>query len=158
MDHISAEAEKKKTQAKVSFALPQPTLSQAYYGSSITEYEIESDSDDSEDDYYFSSDDEDETDIIVSEPLRQKATEGTLLVIEEENEMPELSRSSSNSDSELDEEVADINYTLVSSNTSHKLSSEDLLRTNGHKDDHSRSHHAPSHHRSNSIYLMELMF
>lgn len=160
MDHITVAAEKKQAQAKVSFSLPQPKRSPLYYGSSVTEYEVESDSDsedDDDDDYYFSSDDEDDMDIAVSQPFHRSASQGNLLVIEEESEMPELSRSSSNSDSELEEEVADVNYTLVHS-AAHKLSSEDLLRTNGHKDDHSRSHPAPSHHRSNSIYLMELMF
>lgn len=161
MDHITVAAEKKQAQAKVSFALPQPKRSPLAYGPSITEYEIESDSDseeDDDDDYYFSSDDEDEMDIGISQPFHRSASESNLLVIQEESEMPELSRSSSNSDSELEEEVEDIHYTIDHAAVPHKLSSEDLLRRNGHKDDHHRLHHAPSHHRTNSVYQMELVF
>lgn len=162
MDHITDAAEKKLAQAKVSFSLPQPRQnSPLSRGPSVTEYEIESDSDsDSEDDddYYFSSDDEEETDIGTPQVFRRAGSVGNLQVIQEEtpeSEMPELSRSSSNSDSEPEEEVADVHYTLEHS-TPHKLSSEDLLRRNGHKENSRLP--APSHHRTHSVYLMDLVF
>lgn len=169
MDHISVETEKKLSANKVSFSLPS-RRSPLSSGSSVTEYEVDLDSDsDSDDaDYYYSSEeeDEDEDTLLIHRPqsYRRLPTmdlslpeHDLLLIPEEEGEeadaLPELSRSSSNSDSESDEEVADVHYALAHAPASHKLSSEDLLHGHGH----SRGH-AASHHRHDAIYLMKLLY
>lgn len=172
MDHISVETEKKLSANKVSFSLP--SRSPLSSGSSVTEYEVDLDSDsDSDDaDYYYSSeeeeDEEEEDTLLIHRPqsYRRLPTmdlslpeHDLLLIPEEEGEeadaLPELSRSSSNSDSEPDEEVADVHYALAHAPASHKLSSEDLLHGHGHG--HSRGHPA-SHHRHDAIYLMKLLY
>lgn len=207
MDHISAQAEKKRS-SKVSFSLPEKKAASPIpvtrgAGPMVTEYELESDSesdldsdfDDSdsesdsesdleftqfsqstltsfvesdEEDFYYSSDEEDELSEIVQSstalasvksykllPVMNLSADHDLLVIyeEQEDELPELSRSTS--DSESEDEVDIPSYTLAAGN-GYKISSEDLLRRHGHQESPVDESHR--HQRHNAIYLMEHVF
>lgn len=172
MDHISVQAEQKRA-AKVSFAIPKKET--VPVGPLVTEYELDSDSDfdsdsesdSEEDDYYYSSDEEDMDVVPSSAALASVKTYKELPVInllsghdlsvifeeEQEDELPELSRSTS--DSELEDEVDVPSYTLAAG-TNFKISSEDLLKRHGHKDLSEQELHR--HQRHNAIFLMESVF
>lgn len=125
-----------------------------------------SESDD--DDYYYSSEEEDDIEIVQSSaalasfksykllPVMNLSASYDLSVIYEEDleeELPELSRSTS--DSESEDEVDVPNYVLAQENA-YKISSEDLLKRHGHKDTPVEDSHR--HQRHNAIYLMEHIF
>lgn len=128
-----------------------------------SEDDIAVDSD--EDDYYYLSEEEDSEVITSSAALATVKSykllpvmnlhAADLLVIyeEDENELPDLSRSlSDDSESEDDEDVP--SYALAHDNAL-KILSEDLLRHHGHKDVVDDLHR---HQRHNAIYLMEDVF
>lgn len=120
---------------------------------------------DEEDDYYYSSDEED-TDVVQSSvalasvknykklPVIDLSGGHDLLVIFEEQEdgLPELSRSTS--DSESEDEVDMPNYSISTKASAHKITSEELFKSHGHlevEDPH-------RHQRHNAIYSMEHVF
>lgn len=121
-----------------------------------------------DDDYYYSSEEEDETAEVVQlsaalasvKTYKQlpvidlSAGHDLLVIYEEENEdeLPELSRSTS--DSELEDEVDVPSYTLAQGN-GFKISSEDLLKRHGHRELPELAHR---HQRHNAIFLMESVF
>lgn len=137
MDHISHEAEKRKASTAVKFSLPRkPSTTVNNGGASITEYEVDSDSDDDyysdsdsdSDSYYYSSEEEDDDEGLefVIETTQSASFKQlpsinlSLTTIEEESEssdlhdsLPELSRSTSLTDSESEDEMAECKTHLI---------------------------------------------
>lgn len=154
MDHIALETEKRRTPApsKVSFELPEKKPASMQVVPSVTEYEIDSDSDleddyavassdsDSDDALYFSSsDEEDESDISVQVPHSASFRQlplvnlghhlNLLIIPEEEDDLPELTKLLllSDSDSASDDDEA---FRVAYPENAAKMSSEELLRQN----------------------------
>lgn len=123
---------------------------------------------DSEDDYYYSSEEEEDAEVVQSSvalasvksykqlPVIDLSNGHDLLVILEEDheeELPELSRSPSSSESE-DDEVDVPNYKLTNEVNAYKITSEQLFKSHGPRE----VGDAHRHHRHNAIYLMEHVF
>lgn len=146
---------------------------------SDSDYESESDddeynfgtiSDSDEDDYYYYSSEEEEEqegEVVQSSvalasiksykklPVIDLSHGHDLLVIFEEDneeELPELSRSAS--DSESEDEVDIPNYKLSSEVNAYKITSEELFKSHGPR----VMENAHRHQRHNAIYLMEHVF
>lgn len=129
MDHISKENEKRLNNLnKVKFELPKAAQRSSPLSTSVVEYEVDSDSDSDyldDDDYYYSSEEEDDEEgykqsqIEVLEPVtEQKLQSFHLNTIDEEDEnLPELTKSS---DEESEEEYI-INTTINHSLFNNKL-------------------------------------
>lgn len=183
MDHISVQAEQKRAAKvsfaiPKKETVPVGPLVTEYELDSDSDSDFDSDSESDseesyaypesdEDDYYYSSDEEDMDVVPSSAALASVKTYKQLPVInllsghdlsviyeeEQEDELPELSRSTS--DSELEDEVDVPSYTLSAGNN-FKISSEDLLKRHGHKDLPEQDLHR--HQRHNAIFLMESVF
>ncbi|PVH14546.1 uncharacterized protein CXQ87_002690 [Candidozyma duobushaemuli] len=137
-------------------------------GTHTVYYSSESDSDSDSDDYYYSSDEEEEEDLTPSSSYRHLPTidlsdmhlHRSLSVIEEETEeMPELARSNSTSDS--DSEIEDVAHAAVVSvaDEEHIVKAPPKAPTQTASDVSAVSHpHIARHSRHNAVYSMEHVF
>lgn len=165
MDHIATETKRVQLEkaSKVSFAVPEkrvysPSRLQVteyeieYELDSSSEYDSESDSDlaDDEDEYYYYSSDSDSEDIITQ--VAPTMLHRQLLIIPEQEEVPELTYLVSSSDADSEDDFHFPNYVLAAPQQSKTIDpADEPLQM-------PRQVKIQGHHRSDAAYAIEAVF